>query len=123
MTTFGAGIRIHGEVRAAEDVTVSGRVDGPLTCEQFAVAILPGGSVEGDVIARDVTVSGEVTGQIVATDIAHIRAGANVTGSVITRRIVLEDGATFNGRVEPQHLEAALRVARFNRQKRDTAAG
>jgi hypothetical protein len=34
---------------------------------------------------------------------------------------VLDPAAFFEGRVEPQHLEAALRIARF--QQRTTDAG
>jgi hypothetical protein len=40
----------------------------------------------------------------------------------MTPRFILADGAQFNGRVEPQHLEAALKVFWFERQKRGEAS-
>ena len=40
---------------------------------------------------------------------------ARVTGRVVAPRFMLAEGAAFNGRVEPQHLDAALSVARHRR--------
>jgi cytoskeletal protein CcmA (bactofilin family) len=85
------------------------------------VTLAESASVIGDVMARDVTVTGRLEGQIVATEVVDVRAGANVTGKVVSARFILNDGATFNGRVEPQHLEAAVRVARFQREKQAAA--
>jgi cytoskeletal protein CcmA (bactofilin family) len=80
---------------------------------------VPTSNVIGDTLARDITVHGRVSGQLVATDVVDVRADANVAAQVISRRFLLEAGSRFDGRVEPQHLEAALRVAKFQQQKRD----
>ena len=121
MTTIGKTISIKGELRAAEDVTVDGRFDGHLHCEGFAVVLKPTADVSGDIIARDITVFGRITGQMVATDVVDVRAEATVKSKVFAANFILNEGAQFHGRVEPQHLEAALRVAKYNRQKRDAA--
>jgi hypothetical protein len=42
-----------------------------------------------------------------------------VTAQVIARSFVLDGGASFNGRVSPQQLDAALGVARYNRRQRE----
>ena len=54
--------------------------------------------VVGDVLARDITVFGRCAGQLVATDVVDLRAEATVTGRIVTRRFILTDGASFNGR-------------------------
>ena len=122
MTTIGKTISIKGEMRAAEDITVDGRIDGHLHCEGFAVVLKPTAEFSGDIIARDITVFGRSSGQLVATETVDIRSEAVVKSQVISAQFILNEGAQFQGRVEPQHLEAALRVAKFNRQKRDAAA-
>ncbi len=122
MTTIGKTISIKGEFRAAEDITVEGRIDGHLHCEGFAVVLRPTADVTGDIIARDITVFGRSSGQLVATDVVDVRPEAIVKSQVIAAQFILNEGAQFHGRVEPQHLEAALRVAKFNRQKRDATA-
>lgn len=121
MSVFGRTLVVKGELRSDADLTIEGRVEGPVWCEGAAVTLTESASVIGDVMARDVTVTGRLEGQVVATEVVDIRTGATVTGKVVSARFILNDGATFNGLVEPQHLEAAVRVARFQREKQ--AAG
>ena len=117
MSIRGASVVIKGEVRSSADLSVEGRVEGKIICDGLAVTLLPAADVAGDVLARDITVSGRCEGQLVASEVIDIRADADVSGRLITDRLIINDGARFNGHVEPQHLEAALRVAKFNRQK------
>lgn len=122
MSTIGKTIRLKGELRAAEDLTFEGRIEGNVLCEDFAVVLGPSADVTGDIVARDITVFGRIAGQLVATDVVDVRAEASVTGQIISERFILNDGGHVQGRVEPQHLEAALRVARFNQKKREADA-
>ena len=123
MSTIGKGILVKGEVRAGEDITVEGRVEGPVICEGFAVTVAATADVTGDVRARDITVFGRSTGRLIATDVVDLRAESTVAGQVISKRFILHDGACFHGRAEPQHLEAALRVAKFNEGAKPIAKG
>jgi cytoskeletal protein CcmA (bactofilin family) len=116
MTTLGKAISVKGELRVLEDLTVEGRIEGPVWCENRAVTIASSAHVVGDVIARDITVFGRIAGQLLATDVVDVRAEATVTGRVVSKRFILNDGAHFNGRAEPQHLETAFRVARYQRE-------
>lgn len=110
---------ISGEVRATEDLTIEGRIDGPVLCEHAAIVVAASAQVTGDIIARDITVFGRTIGQLVATDTVDLRADAVVRGRVVSGRFILNPDARFDGRVEPQHLEAALRFARYEQKKRD----
>jgi cytoskeletal protein CcmA (bactofilin family) len=116
MTTLGKTISVKGELRVLEDLTVEGRVEGPVWCENRAVTIASSAHVVGDVIARDITVFGRIAGQLLATDVVDVRAEATVTGRVVSKRFILNDGASFNGRAEPQHVDTAFRVARYQRE-------
>jgi len=111
---------IRGEIITAEDLTIEGRVDGPVWCDGGAVTIAPDGTLAGEVVARDITVFGTVEGTLVASDVVDIRPDALVTGRVVAARFILTDGGSFNGSAEPQHLEAALRVARHRHQAQDS---
>ena len=119
MGTLGKTISVKGELFAFEDLTVEGRVEGPIVCEGGAVTIAASAEIAGDVVARDITVFGRCAGQLVATDVVDVRADATVSGRVVTKRFILTDGARFNGRAEPQHLEAALRVLKYNQQRKE----
>ena len=114
---------IVGEVRATADLSVDGRIQGPVSCEGGLLTIPVTASVEGAVLARDIIVFGRAEGQLVATEVVDLRPGCVVTGSIIAPSLILHDGAIFSGRVDPNQLEAALSVARFQRKQRDAQAG
>jgi cytoskeletal protein CcmA (bactofilin family) len=61
-------------------------------------------SVEGPVLARDIIVFGRIDGQLVATEVVDLRPGSIVTGSIISPKLILHDGALFSGRVDPTRL-------------------
>lgn len=121
MSRLGKSIVIKGDVRAGEDLLIEGEIDGRVTSEAHAVTIGEAARLTGDVLARDITVAGETRGQLVAIDVVEVRSSARVHGQVMAPRFILNDGAQFQGRVEPQHLEAALRVARFQQRKQDAS--
>jgi cytoskeletal protein CcmA (bactofilin family) len=122
MSLPGRTIKIVGEVRATGELVIEGHVTGPILCEDGTVEIAATAVIEGDVIARDITVFGRAAGQLIATDVVDIRGGAVVAGAVIAPRLILSGDATFNGRVDPKRLDAALGVARFQQKQRASTA-
>jgi cytoskeletal protein CcmA (bactofilin family) len=121
MSTIGPTIKVKGELRASEDLTLEGRIEGSIVCEKGAVVVTSSGDIKGNILASDITVFGRTNGQLVALDVVDIRAEATVAGQVISKRFILNDGARFDGHVDPQHLEAAMRLFQF--QERQTRVG
>jgi cytoskeletal protein CcmA (bactofilin family) len=115
MSLQGRTLTVKGSVECVEDLLVEGRVDGHVWNEHHVVTIAAGAVVTGDIVARQITVHGAVDGTLLATGRIDILNEARVTGRVLSSTFVLADGATFNGKAEPQHLEAALKVARHRR--------
>ena len=119
-TKFSKSLTLKGELRASEDITLEGRIDGPVSCESHSVVISQGAEVTGNIVARDITIFGRLAGQLIATEVVDIRPEAVVTGQVISRRFILNEGASFNGRAAPQQLEAALRISRYNQKQKES---
>jgi cytoskeletal protein CcmA (bactofilin family) len=116
---LGGNIIVTGEISSNGDLILQCPVQGgPVWSEGGAITIAATASVTGDVIARDITVFGSVAGTLLASEVVDIRSSATVTGRVVAPRLILGEGAQFNGSVEPQHLEAALSVARHRRLAR-----
>ena len=61
MFTLGKTLTIKGELRATEDLTIEGRVIGPIHCERSAVVVADSADVTGNIIARDITVFGRTS--------------------------------------------------------------
>lgn len=115
MSLHGRTITIRGNVECVEDVLIEGRIDGHIWNENHVVTIGADAVVKGDIVARVITVRGEVEGTMMATGRVDIMNEARVTGRVLSQRFMLADGGTFSGKVEPQHLDTAMTVARHRR--------
>jgi cytoskeletal protein CcmA (bactofilin family) len=115
MALHGRTIAIRGNVDCVEDVLIEGRVDGHIWNEHHAVTVGADAVVKGDIIARVIIVRGEMDGTMMATGRVDIMDEARVTGRVVSPKFMLAEGGTFNGKVEPQHLDTAMRVARHRR--------
>ena len=117
MSTLGPSIVVKGELRATDDLTIEGTIEGAIFCEDGSVVVAASANVGGDILARDITVFGRSSGQLIATEVVDVRAAAAVTGQVVSPKFILDEAAHFQGRVAPQMLEAAIRVARYQQQK------
>ena len=118
MSLLGKTIKVIGEVHATGNLTIEGQVMGPVTCEGGTVTLAASAITEGDVISSDITVLGRAAGQLIATAVVDIRPEAVVAGAVIAPKLILHEGAKFNGRVDPKRLDAALGVAKFQQKQR-----
>ncbi len=120
-TTIGKGITINGSIQASESVTIAGTVTGDVLASDHDVTVELGARVEGAVTARTITVHGRSNGRLVARELVRVLQSAAVKGDVAAPKLAIEDGATFNGCVEPAKTDAALRVAAW-RVKGDGSA-
>ncbi len=123
MVLGGPTLHVRGEVASTEDLVIECTIESAsaVWCEGCAVTVGENATIKGDIVARDITALGAVSGTLLATEVVEIRKSANVSGRVVAQQFILEDGATFNGRVEPQHLQTALTVAKHRRAERDAA--
>jgi cytoskeletal protein CcmA (bactofilin family) len=115
MSLRGRTLTIRGNVECVEDVVVEGRIDGHIWNEHHVVTVGAEAIVTGDIVARQILVRGAVEGTMMASGRVDITNEGKVTGRVLSPGLTLAEGGVFNGRSEPQHLEAALTVARHRR--------
>ena len=113
MTSIGATIVITGEMTSGEDVTVDGRIDGQLLVRDAALTIGERAQVQADVRGARVLVRGLVNGAISASERIELTATATVDGSLSANRVVVADGAQFNGRIDMDQRTIAARVAQY----------
>lgn len=113
----GSNVSIRGEIESAEDLVIEGRVDGPVWGDGLSVTVGRTATVNGDIVARVINVLGTAAGTLIGTHRVDLGPTASVRGRVLAPAFVLADGASFTGDVHPQHLDAALIVARHRRAK------
>jgi len=113
MTRIGASIVITGEIISDEDVTYEGRLDGQLLVRDGALTIGERAQIQADLRGTRVLVRGLVNGAISASERIELTDTAMVEGSLGANRVVLADGAQFNGRIDMDQRTIAARVAQY----------
>lgn len=100
LSVIGKTLFVKGEVEAAEDMLVEGRVEGAIrhTANQLTIGV--SGVVNADIDAKNLVIEGTVEGNIVGAESVVIRDSADVRGNVYTARISIADGAQFSGTVD-----------------------
>lgn len=97
---IGKSVVIKGEISGSEDIYVDGQVEGTIQLSGNTLTVGPNGRVHGSVTAKNITVSGSLNADIHAGERTEFRKTAVVNGDVQTRRIAIEEGAFFKGKLE-----------------------
>jgi cytoskeletal protein CcmA (bactofilin family) len=94
---IGQSIHIKGELTGNEDLTIEGKVEGNIELKDHNLTIGSNGRIEAEVFAKNITIMGEVQGNVYAEDKVEITKTGSLRGNIIAPRVVIEDGARFNG--------------------------
>lgn len=109
------GLSLKGDFSASENVTIDFEIDGSIDVTGYDLTLAEGTSIKATVNAATVVVHGRLDGHISADRVA-LAPTAVVTASIVSPRLLLQDGAEFTGPVNTDRAQAALSVAR-HRQK------
>ena len=110
VSVIGPTLVIKGELSADEDLVIEGTIEGTIAHHRKNLMIGKQGRVTADIHASSVIIEGELNGDIHGDGLVSLAKGATVNGDVYCERLIMEDGARFNGRVEmtaPSPLKVA----------------
>lgn len=96
VSELGTAFRVKGLLETDGDLYVYGTVQGRINAGRVIVGVH--GTVEGDVVARDVRIAGRLNGRIFALNVT-IEATADIEGRIFHHTIAVERGARFDGRM------------------------
>ena len=113
MNTIGKSVVFDGELTSDEDLQIDGTLKGHLHVRDATLKIGETATIEADIRAKYVIVQGTVQGSIAAGDRIELTATAKVTGSLTAERVVLADGARFNGGVDMGRRTIATKMAQY----------
>ncbi len=103
---LGRSVMIKGELTGSEDLYVDGTVEGTIQLPGSNLMVGPNGRVRAGIHARGVIIEGKVDGDIEASERVELRKTAVLMGSIVTQRVVIEDGAYFKGGVDVKKAAA-----------------
>jgi len=97
---FGRSIFVKGEITASEDLTIDGTVEGRIDLPDHVLTVGPNATMMADITGRVVTTLGSVVGSVIAREKLDVRQGGSVEGTVSCGRLIVQDGANVNAKVE-----------------------
>lgn len=98
LNMIAAGTTMEGKLRAQGNVRIDGKVIGDVVASE-GLAVGHTGEIEGNVTAKNATIAGKVRGSIHVAEKAVFEGKAVVKGDLRAARLVIDEGAIFDGRV------------------------
>jgi cytoskeletal protein CcmA (bactofilin family) len=107
-SVFGPDIAIDGDLTAAKDLHLDGRIDGDVRC----AVLVQGESSEiiGTVIAESARIAGRIKGSISADALVVLKT-ARIEGDVTYGALTIEEGAHVDGKFSRRGEEPKLMLA------------
>lgn len=96
-TIIGQDAMIEGKLTVKHEVRVDGQLNGELSSTD-TITVGTTGRVDGTLSGENIVVGGEVEGSLKSTGLITLEAGSRFTGDLEASRLVIIEGAVFNGR-------------------------
>lgn len=96
---LGRALSITGIVNGQEALIIDGSVEGEIALPGQHLTIEQQARIKAKIQARTVVIRGAVVGEVEAEDRIEIHAMGRVQGSLTAPRVIIADGARFQGRV------------------------
>jgi cytoskeletal protein CcmA (bactofilin family) len=93
----GNGTVLTGETNFQAMLRIDGHLTGRVTSENGTLIIGSTGQVDANIIVAAAVINGTVNGDIIAMDKIELGRTARVVGNIQTPKLVIEDGAIFEG--------------------------
>lgn len=94
--TVGKGTTINGDIETFGNIRIDGKIIGNIKTKSKLV-LGSTSHIEGNVLSQNAEIEGEVKGVVEITELLVLKPSAVVHGDIITNKLIVESGATFNG--------------------------
>lgn len=120
MNQFGQGTTINGDVSTEGDIRIDGKVTGTVTAKA-KVVIGTTGVVEGDIVCQNAYIDGRVNGNVEVAELLLLSKTAHVNGDIKIKKLVVEEGAKFNGKCSMGAMSVARNKPLETSARQETA--
>jgi cytoskeletal protein CcmA (bactofilin family) len=105
-TFIGNNSGVKGEINSKGTLRIDGVIDGNIKADWVVIGVKA--HIKGDVSARGIVVGGRVDGNLKAKEIVELKNKGQVSGEILTGKLVIAEGAIFDGRASMQREESKV---------------
>jgi cytoskeletal protein CcmA (bactofilin family) len=95
---LGTQSELQGDLRIKGILRLDGAVAGKIEADQ--VILSETAFIKGEILAKKIIVGGVVEGTLRAADFLEISPSGRVNGDIFSNKLVVLEGAQFNGQIE-----------------------
>jgi cytoskeletal protein CcmA (bactofilin family) len=118
------GCKVSGKLNFEAAARIDGQIDGEINAED-SIVISESALVTAKINAASIILAGTVSGEITASQRIEIRPSARVQGTLTTPKLVIYEGAVFEGRcaMRPEKAHDGRKVSVLPNDAAAQAAG
>ena len=98
-TMIGLDMVVDGSVQLENGIIVYGQINGSVNTKG-SVRLAKNATIKGDIIGSDIRIAGIVEGNISSLGQVTLIKTCRVKGDITYKKLVVEDGAEFEGKCE-----------------------
>ncbi len=104
VSIISGGVKLEGNLFSEGNVRIDGMVLGNVTVKGN-LTIGEIANIQGELKANSIVMGGKIEGKITAQDTLRLESKSVLKGDLVTRKLIIEDGAFFEGRsmMSPQN--------------------
>lgn len=92
---IGKGTKINGKLQFGASVRLEGEIEGEISGKEIMVA--ESAVVNAKLVADRLVVAGTLNGEVTAHQVVELLASARAQGTLRTPKLILHEGAVFEG--------------------------
>ena len=100
------GTEFEGELRFKDTFRIDGSVKGRIVSDNTLI-VGESGRVDADIECGVVSIRGTVTGRVHGRERIELLAGSRVQATLVSPKLLIEDGAFFQGQCDMSQKDAA----------------
>ncbi len=91
--------RITGDIKALGNIRIEGTVEGTIQ-SKGKLEIGDTSLIKGNISSVEAEIAGKIEGEVYCSDSLFLRKTAVILGNITTQKIIVENGAVFNGKCQ-----------------------
>ena len=119
LNLIASGTVFEGKLKTPGSIRIDGKVVGEVTATQN-VSIGSSGEVDGNVSAKNIAIGGKIKGIAIAQEKLVFESKAVVRGDIRAAKLVIDEGAVFDGKCVMSEKTAASNVVELKPDARRT---
>jgi cytoskeletal protein CcmA (bactofilin family) len=112
---LGSSSNFKGDLNVKGTLRVDGRAEGKLDAD--CVILSESATVKGEIQGKKIIIGGTVEGNVRAKELVEIKSKGKVLGDIFSQKLVVIEGAEFNGRIETKKMEGNIIGLEFRSQE------